>query len=245
MKLYGLIGYPLSHSFSKKYFTEKFNKEAIKDCLFELFPLKEVQGFPDLISNHNSLLGLAVTIPFKESILPYLHELDSVAQKIGAVNCISFVGSTMKGFNTDAIGFEQTFRPLLKLHHTKALVLGTGGSSKAVQYVLDKLNMKYLLVTSKSEKALGTVGYNEIDEAMLNQYTVIVNCTPVGMFPNEKEQPAIPYQFIGKNHLLYDLIYNPLDTLFLQNGMRQGATVKNGHEMLLIQAEENWRIWNA
>ncbi len=245
MKLYGLIGYPLNHSFSKKYFTEKFNKEAINDCLFELFPLKQIQDFPSLISSHDTLLGLAVTIPYKESVMPYLSELDAAAKKIGAVNCISFVGSSIKGFNTDVIGFEQTITPLLKQHHTKALVLGTGGSSKAVQYVLDKLSMKYLLVTSKTDRADGCVGYDEIDEHLLNEYTVIINCTPIGMFPNEKEQPNIPYQFIGQNHLLYDLIYNPLDTIFLQHGLRQGATVKNGHEMLLIQAEENWRIWNA
>ena len=242
MKLYGLIGYPLIQSFSKKYFTEKFIQEAITDCLFELFPLEEITEFPPLIQAHGNLRGLAVTIPYKEKVIPFLSALDDEAKAIGAVNCICVYGSTLKGYNTDVRGFEKSFVPLLKKNHSRALVLGTGGASKAVQFVLKKLGIEYLLVSrQRSER---TICYEDLDEKYLQTYPVIINCTPVGMVPNEQYAPAIPYEYIGAHNYLYDLIYKPSETKFLQEGKRRGAIVKNGYEMLIIQAEENWRLWN-
>ena len=242
MKLYGLIGYPLIQSFSKKYFTEKFIQEAITDCLFELFPLEEITEFPPLIQAHDNLRGLAVTIPYKEKVIPFLSALDDEAKAIGAVNCICVYGSTLKGYNTDVRGFEKSFVPLLKKNHRRALVLGTGGASKAIQFVLKKLGIEYLLVSR--QRSEHTICYEDLDEKYLQTYPVIINCTPVGMVPNEQYAPAIPYEYIGAHNYLYDLIYKPAETKFLQEGKRRGAVVKNGYEMLIIQAEENWRLWN-
>lgn len=242
MKLFGLIGYPLSHSFSKKYFTQKFTEEAITDCLFELFPLEEITEFPPLIQAHDNLRGLAVTIPYKEKVIPFLSALDDEAKAIGAVNCICVYGSTLKGYNTDVRGFEKSFVPLLKKNHRRALVLGTGGASKAIQFVLKKLGIEYLLVSR--QRSEHTICYEDLDEKYLQTYPVIINCTPVGMVPNEQYAPAIPYEYIGAHNYLYDLIYKPAETKFLQEGKRRGAVVKNGYEMLIIQAEENWRLWN-
>ena len=242
MKLYGLIGYPLIQSFSKKYFTEKFMQEAITDCLFELFPLEEINEFPQLIQSHANLRGLAVTIPYKEKVMPFLSVLDEEAKAIGAVNCICVYGSTLKGYNTDVRGFEKSFVPLLKKNQHRALVLGTGGASKAVQFVLKKLGIEFLLVSR--QQSANTIGYDELNESYLQEYPIIINCTPVGMVPNEQYAPAIPYEFIGAHNYLYDLIYKPAETKFLQEGKRRGAVVKNGYEMLIIQAEENWRLWN-
>lgn len=244
MKLFGLIGYPLSHSFSKKYFTQKFTEEAITDCLFELFPLSSIDLFPGLVAAKSDLKGLAVTIPWKQAVIPYLTELDDEAKRIGAVNCICVYGSTLKGYNTDVIGFERSFLPLVQPHHTKALVLGTGGAAKAVQFVLEKTGMEYLTVSRNPAALKGMIAYNQLDKALLQEYTVIINCTPVGMTPDENSAPDIPYGHIGSKHLLYDLVYKPPVTLFLQHGLDQGAVVKNGYEMLIIQAEENWRLWN-
>lgn len=242
MKLYGLIGYPLIQSFSKKYFTEKFIQEAITDCLFELFPIDDINLFPGLVAANKNLRGLAVTIPYKEKVIPFLTSLDDEAKAIGAVNCICVYGSTLKGYNTDVRGFEKSFLPLLKKNHDRALVLGTGGASKAVQFVLKKLGIEYLLVSR--QRSEHTISYDDLDEKYMQTYPVIINCTPVGMVPNEQNVPAIPYEYIGAEHYLYDLIYKPAETKFLQEGKKRGATVKNGYEMLIIQAEENWRLWN-
>ncbi|MEP7166026.1 MAG: shikimate dehydrogenase [Ferruginibacter sp.] len=245
MNVYGLIGNPLGHSFSKKYFTEKFEKEGRNDCRFELYPLSTISEFPSLIENTKDLRGLAVTIPYKEAVIPFLDDISEEAKKIGAVNCIKIIANRLRGYNTDAIGFERSLKPLLQPHHAKALVLGSGGSSKAVQYVLDKLRITFLVVTRNEMERAGFINYSAIDENITNDHPLIINCTPVGMYPNEAEQPLLPYHFLHKKNLLFDLIYRPAETRFLASGKQFGATVKNGFEMLMIQAEENWRIWNA
>lgn len=241
-RLYGLIGYPLTHSFSKKYFTQKFEKEGLTDCFFELFPLEQIEQFNSLPTQNSRLMGLAVTIPHKQAIIPFLDELSEEALQIGAVNCIKFTGGKLIGYNTDALGFKKSIAPLLLPHHKKALVLGTGGASKAVTYILQQLQIAYLLVSRKPSKS--AIGYNDITADLLNQYPLIINCTPVGMTPNENEQPSIPYQFITPQHLCYDLIYKPAISNFLSLAKARGATIKNGFEMLCLQAEENWTIWN-
>lgn len=245
MKLYGLIGYPLGHSFSKQYFTEKFYREQIKDCRFELFELSDIRELHLLIKNETALKGLAVTIPYKESVIPFLDIIDKDAALIGAVNCISISSGKLTGYNTDHIGFEMSLKPLLQSHHTKALVLGSGGSSKAVQFVLQKLEIEYLVVTRNKQPAPGMIRYESVTEQVMNDHTLIINCTPVGMFPHEKEEPAIPYRYLRPANLLFDLIYKPSTTQFLLKGQEQGAVIKNGYEMLVLQAEENWKIWNS
>ena len=244
MHLYGLIGYPLGHSFSKKYFSDKFEKEKLDACRFELFPLESITAFPALIAKESELLGLAVTIPYKEVVIPYLNFLDDVTRAAGAVNCIKISGNISTGFNTDVTGFKKTIVPLLKVNHTKALILGTGGASKAVQYVLKELQIPFLLVTRKKITAPGFINYEMIDENIITEYPLIINCTPAGMWPDEQHEPSIPYHFLNNKNLLYDLIYTPAHTRFLQHGQERGAIIKNGYEMLIIQAEENWRIWN-
>lgn len=242
MKLYGLIGFPLTHSFSKKYFEEKFAKERIMDCRFELFPLKNINGFVELIKTEQPC-GIAVTIPYKETVIPFLTNIDSAAKEIGAVNCISFSEDGLKGYNTDAIGFEQSLLPLLKPYHSKALVLGTGGSSKAVQYVLKKNNIDFLTVSRNANAH--TITYDKIDAGLMQSHTLIINCTPLGMAPDTESSPAIPYDLLTERHLLYDLIYVPEKTKFLRLGEERGAAIKNGFEMLVLQAEENWKIWEG
>jgi shikimate dehydrogenase len=245
MKLYGLIGYPLGHSFSKKYFTEKFEKEGITDCEFEAFPIPSIDEFPALLKANPDLDGLCVTIPYKEQVIKYMDELSDEVKSIGATNSIKISNNKLTAYNTDIAGFRISFQKLLKPHHTKALVLGTGGASKAVQYVLKQLNIDYLLVTRKAVNNLPFVLYTDITPDMMKEYTVIINCTPVGMWPNENTCPGIPYEFITPQHYLYDLVYKPEETLFMKKGKEKGAVIQNGYEMLLIQAEESWRIWNS
>jgi shikimate dehydrogenase len=244
MKKFGLIGYPLGHSFSKKYFEDKFILENLRDCAFELYPLPQIEAFKLLIATEQNLVGLAVTIPYKEMVIPLLTNISDAAKEIGAVNCIKFLGDETIGYNTDVVGFEKSLLPLLSPHHTKALVLGTGGASKAVQYILKNRGIDFLLVSRNKMDKDNAITYDELDEEKMKAYTLIVNCTPVGMTPNEDTMPALPYQYIGPNHLLYDLIYKPEKTKFLQEGEKHGSTIKNGFEMLIIQAEENWKIWN-
>lgn len=242
MKQFGLIGYPLSHSFSKGYFTEKFAKENIVDCRYDIFPLEKIEDFTELCNTNNKLAGLNVTIPYKEKIIPFLDTLDETAANIGAVNTIKFSNNKKTGFNSDAYGFEMSLKPLLKSHHTSALILGTGGASKAVEYVLKKLGIDYQNVSrNKSEKA---IAYEEVNDSIIQQSTLIINCSPIGMYPNIDSAPNIPYQFLTDNHILYDLIYNPEETQFLKEGKQRGAQTKNGLEMLYLQAERSWEIWN-
>jgi shikimate dehydrogenase len=243
MKQYGLIGYPLGHSFSKKYFEEKFATENLQGCSFELFPIEKVEAFTEIIGTNKNLHGLAVTIPHKEAVMYFLTEITDAAKAIGAVNCIKIIDGKTTGYNTDVIGFEKSLLPLLQPHHTIALVLGTGGASKAVQYVLKKLGIPFLLVSRR--KTDNTITYENISTEIIQTHTLIINTTPLGMSPKEEGLPNLPYQFLTPKHLLYDLIYKPEKTLFLQKGGEQGCGIKNGFEMLVLQAEENWKIWTA
>jgi shikimate dehydrogenase len=243
MKLYGLIGRPLTHSFSKKYFTQKFERENIKECRYQNFELQTIEHLPTILKTHADLRGLNVTIPYKKDVIPFLDFKNEVVEAIGACNCIKIENGKLHGYNTDVTGFQKSLQTFLKHHHTKALVLGTGGSSGAVQYALQQLGIGYKLVSR--QKTENTLTYKELNAAILKEYTIVINTTPLGMFPNINAAPDLPYQFISSNHLLFDLIYNPEKTLFLQKGEEQGATISNGHAMLLLQAEESWRIWNS
>jgi shikimate dehydrogenase len=244
MNLYGLIGYPLGHSFSKQYFTEKFAREGLSDCRFEAFPISSIDQFTALIEEHTCLKGLSVTIPYKEQVLDFVTELSDEVKYIGATNSIKIIGEKLIAYNTDIIGFEQSFCKGLQSHHKRALVLGTGGASKAVQYVLKKLAIDFLVVTRNENLKTGHINYSMVDARIMNEYHIIINCTPIGMSPKENASANIPYQFINSNHYLYDLVYKPGKTQFLQEGEQKGAIIQNGYEMLLVQAEASWKIWN-
>lgn len=261
MKKYGLIGYPLSHSFSKKYFTEKFEREGITDCVYELYPIEDIKNFNTFLHQNPDLCGLNVTIPYKVDILEHIDWLDTGAKHVGAVNTIridkespisvAFQGEVgfggddfrLEGFNTDVYGFEESLKPLLKTRHNKALILGNGGAAKAVVYVLDKLEIPYTIVTRRQQQ--GTILFEQLTPEMVADNKLIINTTPVGTSPDINDCPPIPYEAVTDEHLLYDLIYNPEQTLFLQKGANAGAATKNGHEMLILQAEKAWQIWNS
>ncbi len=243
MRLFGLIGYPLSHSFSKKYFTEKFEKEEITECRYDLFPLKTVEELPILIQKHPELEGLNVTIPYKKRMFSFL-DTSYIPDGIDACNCINITDGKLAGYNTDVTGFEKSLKPLLKTFHKRALVLGNGGATAAVIYVLRKLDIKFEIVSRKRHNG-SAFTYSNLDKSIMTESTLIINTTPLGMFPETDTCPDIPYQYIAEKHLLYDLVYNPAKTLFLQNGEERGAIIKNGEEMLMLQAEESWRIWNS
>ena len=223
MNLYGLIGKPLKHSFSAAYFKKKFAAEGI-DADYQNFELDNITQLPQLLQQQPNLKGLNVTIPYKKEVLPYLHHTDETVQQIGACNCIKIVDGKLYGFNTDTIGFKHSLEPHLKVHHTKALVLGTGGSSGAVQYALKQLGIAFKLVSRQKGKE--TFSYEELNDEIIEQHTLIINTTPLGMFPNTDVAPHLPYSAITSQHLLYDLIYNPEKTLFLQRGEAQGAAIK-------------------
>ncbi len=244
MDKYGLIGYPLKHSFSQGYFNEKFSSEQI-EAEYVNFEIAKISEFKQVIKQNPNLKGLNVTIPYKEQIIPYLDDLSANAKEIGAVNVIKFIRNKGKlklvGYNSDIIGFKQSIDPLLKEHHRKALILGTGGSSKAIYHGLRQLGLEAKFVSR--EKVKDAFLYKDLDERVLMEYTVIVNCTPVGMYPHVDECPAIPYEYLTPQHLLYDLLYNPDETLFLRHGKSRGSMVKNGLEMLLLQAFAAWEFW--
>ena len=247
MRKFGLIGFPLSHSFSKKFFTEKFKREHISDCEYELFPIERIQSLPELLVKNESLSGLNVTIPYKLEVMPFLDKIDEAAGEIGAVNCIAIKRENrdriLSGHNTDAYGFEASLAPLLRPHHTKALVLGDGGAAKAVKYILNRLNIPFLVVSRRSEDE--NISYKDVTAHLLQEYTLLINTTPLGMSPNLDGCPDIPYSALSEKHLAYDLIYNPEETLFLKKSASYGAVVKNGLEMLYLQAERSWHIWNS
>lgn len=237
--IYGLIGKEIRHSFSPNYFQSKFLKEQILDCEYKLFHLEKISDF-NLLIKQNNLKGLNVTIPYKEGIIPFLDELDDTAKKINAVNTIQFKSNKLIGFNTDVIGFEKSLKPLLKNNHKKALIFGTGGASKAVSFVLEKLKISFEIISQT--KSL--IKYSDINAYLLNEYHLLINTTPLGMLPIVKTCVDIEYSAISDKHLVYDLVYNPLETEFLKKAKQQGAIIKNGLEMLEIQAEESWKIWN-
>lgn len=247
MRKFGLIGYPLSHSFSKKFFTEKFIAEEIKNAAYELYPIEHIDLFSALVSDDPELCGMNVTIPYKVKVLPFLDEMDEASTQIGAVNCISIEWAEngkryLKGYNTDAYGFEESLKPMIGEAHRRALVFGDGGAAKAIKYVLGKLGIDFLVVTRKPSET--SILYSDVDEAMLSEYTVLINTTPLGMSPNYDTQPEIPYQFLTEQHVAYDLVYNPEETLFLKEVRLHGGKTKNGLEMLYLQAIRSWEIWN-
>lgn len=243
-QLFGLVGKDISYSFSKGYFAEKFEKLQLKNHKYVNFDIQSIEEFSKVVHEFKfDLKGLNVTIPYKQDVFLYLDKVHKVAKKVGAVNTIRITKKgKLKGYNTDVFGFQNSIQPLLKEHHKKALILGTGGASKAVAYVLKELGISYLKV-SRHPKKKKEIAYDELNEILLKDYTIIVNCTPLGTFPKVEQKPKIPYQFLNENHLLYDLIYNPEKTAFLQEGEEKGAQIKNGFEMLELQAEESWRIW--
>ncbi|MCG6188910.1 shikimate dehydrogenase family protein [Maribellus maritimus] len=247
MKRYGLIGYPLTHSFSKRFFTEKFETEKINST-YENFEIDTIQKFPEIIKNNPEVIGLNVTIPYKEQVIPFLDDLNDSARKIGAVNTVKIIrsdsGVYLKGFNTDTFGFENSLKPLLKEYHKKALILGTGGASKALKYVLNHLGIEFISASIEELKE-NEIRYEEIDEQMMTERTIIINATPLGTYPKTETFPPIPYEFIGEKHLLFDLVYNPEITQFMNKGKARGATAKNGYEMLLGQALKSYEIWNS
>lgn len=240
-KQLGLIGETLSHSFSKNYFTQKFKHENLSNFRYDNFELAHIEEFPSLIKTTPNLLGLNVTIPYKKEVIPFLDEVSNEAEAIGAVNTILKKGNKLLGYNTDVIGFQQSLEPMLKSHHTKALILGTGGAAQAVAYVLNKLAIEFLFVSRTPNE--NQLNYVQVDASVLESYAIIINTTPLGMHPKVEVTPNINFTSINKKHLLYDLIYNPTETLFLQKGKLCGATIKNGLEMLERQAEAAWKIW--
>ncbi len=248
MKLYGLIGKSLGHSFSALYFNEKFKKEGITNSLYKLYQLNFIDEIVSLLKNNKKIYGLNVTIPYKQNIIPFLDEIDIAAKEIGAVNTIKINycnnKTYLKGYNTDCSGFIRSIKPFLNDSKINALVLGTGGSSKAVQYALKELGIEFCLVSRKktSEKQFL---YKELTKTILDSHRLIINTTPLGMFPNIDESPDIPYQFITAKHLLYDLIYNPKQTAFLKQGIKHNAQIINGLEMLKFQADDSWKIWTS
>lgn len=245
MERYGLIGYPLSHSFSRDFFNEKFKSEDI-DAEYVNFEIPSIERLPETLSANPDLCGFNVTIPYKEKIISYLDELSEDANSIGAVNVVKISqrkGKTyLKGYNSDVIGFTRSIEPLLDSNRRYALVLGTGGASKAVVYALHKLNVETLIVSRNPKE--GMISYNQLTPEIVSSHKVIVNCTPIGMYPHTDECPNIPYQAVEFGHLFYDLVYNPDETLFLKRGAQQGAETKNGLEMLLLQAYASWDFWH-
>lgn len=244
MKLYGLIGYPLSHSFSKHFFSNKFIQEGLDGYEYQNFAIPSIQELKSLLLNTPSLQGLNVTIPYKEKILYFLHEKNEVVKSTGACNCIRISGGRLYGYNTDTIGFEKALKEKLLPHHRNALVLGTGGSSKAIGYVMNKLQINFLYV-SRSKSGTNCLLYDDITNKLLQKHTLIINTTPAGMFPDINSAPTINYNELTPMHYLFDLVYNPEKTVFLQKGEERGAIIQNGYDMLVIQAEESWKIWNS
>jgi shikimate dehydrogenase len=246
MDKYGLIGFPLGHSFSISYFNEKFENEGI-DAKYENFEIPSIDALPEILDSNPNLKGLNVTIPYKEKVISYLDYISPEARVIGAVNVIRVLKKTdkviLKGFNSDVIGFTKSIGPILENFHKKALILGTGGASKAINYGLKSLGLETLYV-SRNRKNEECILYSDVTPQLIKEYNVIVNCTPVGMYPHSEECPLLPYEAMDNKTILYDLIYNPDETLFMKKGAERGATTKNGLEMLLLQAFASWEFWN-
>jgi shikimate dehydrogenase len=251
LRQFGLIGYPLSHSFSQKFFTEKFLQENIVNASYQNFPIPSMEFFGALWKENPNLEGLNVTIPYKKEVIPFLQHSSAVVQEIHACNCIRKFNNELYGYNTDVIGFEKSLLPFLQPHHTHALILGTGGAAAAVRWVLQKLNIQFQLVSRKANtieannEMKASLNYDQLSASVIETHTLIINTSPLGMYPNVNEAPPIAYEGITAQHHLYDLVYNPTETLFMQKGLEKGATVQNGLAMLHIQAEESWAIWNA
>ncbi len=243
MRLFGLIGFPLTHSFSKKYFTEKFEREGLTNCRYQLFPIRTLHELRQILKEHPSIEGLNVTIPYKQQVMEYLDSRTGIPPGLNACNCIRVKNEKLEGFNTDHTAFKNSLQPLLRPWHDRALILGNGGAAAAVAFALKELKIGYAVV-SRIHHDGSTLTYDQLNEKIISENTLIINTTPVGMHPDNSSSPAIPYRYISEKHLLYDLIYNPAKTEFLKRGEEKGATIKNGEEMLVLQAEESWRIWN-
>jgi shikimate dehydrogenase len=242
MRLFGLIGYPLTHSFSKKYFTEKFEKENMHDCRYENFEIETIDLLPQITLYKEELEGLNVTIPYKERVIKFLDECSELVKQTGACNCISIENGKIIGYNTDVIAFERSLLQKLQPLHKTALILGTGGAAKAVAFVLEKLDINFEFV-SRNPSA-DQLSYHQVNSSVIQTHQLIINTTPVGLYPNISDVPPLPYNDLSANHFLFDLIYNPEKTLFLQKGDEKGAIIQNGYDMLVYQAEESWKIWN-
>jgi shikimate dehydrogenase len=240
---YGLIGKTLKHSFSKSYFEKKFQQLGLKDHVYSNFELDHIDKIKTVFNDHPNIKGFNVTIPYKESVIPFLDELSDEAKAIGAVNCVKIENGKLTGYNTDAFGFASSVKPFLEPHHNKALILGTGGASKAIAFALKNIGVEVYYASSSKQNAL-TFSYDQLNEHMLHAFKLIVNTTPLGMFPNVNECPDIPYQFLTPEHLCYDVIYNPETTLYLNKAKEQDAVTINGLSMLQLQAEKSWEIWN-
>lgn len=240
---FGLIGRNISYSFSEKYFSEKFDVNHFDNCEYKNYDIKNIKDFAKIIAESKGLIGLNVTIPYKEEIIPLLDKLSKTATKIGAVNCISISkNKNLKGYNTDYYGFKKSIKPLLKEHHKKALILGTGGASKAVAFALQKLKIEYDFVSRTPDEF--QFNYTDLNAEIFDEYHIVINTTPVGTFPNIEEYPNLDYNLFTKKHIAYDLVYNPEETTFLRKAKAQNAKTKNGYEMLIFQAEKAWKIWN-
>lgn len=248
MRVYGLIGYPLGHSLSRNYFEKKFRDEGIRNASYRLFELETLAQFHDLLKSSRDVYGLNVTIPYKQQIIPLLDNIDHEAGSIGSVNCIRVDrtggGYATTGFNTDAEGFRKSLIPLLKPGHERALILGTGGSSRTVAYVLTKLGISCTFV-SRTPGTGAQIIYEQVNADLLSEHLLVINTTPLGMFPGVNKYPPLPYQALGNKHLLYDLVYNPAESRFLQFGRKADSLTKNGMEMLTLQAEYSWAIWTG
>lgn len=240
---FGLIGKNIDYSFSRGYFTQKFKDLHLENYTYENFDFQHIDEFNTVLTTEKNIRGFNVTIPYKEAVIPFLTEIDEIAQEIGAVNTIKFTPKGLKGFNTDYYGFQKSIEPFIKKHHKKALILGTGGASKAIAFVLKQFKIAYTFVSRNPKK--GEIAYSDLDKTTLENYTIIINCTPLGTYPEIDRKPDIPYQFLNNKHLLFDLIYNPAKTAFLLEGESRGATIKNGDKMLELQAEKAWEIWNS
>jgi shikimate dehydrogenase len=244
MRKFGLIGFPLGHSFSKKYFTEKFARENRSDCVFELYEFPHVENFRSVIEREKELEGLSVTIPYKEQIIPYLDALDPACERIGAVNCIRIWEGKKVGYNTDYLGFKQSLTTWLGESIPNALVLGTGGASKAVQQALRDLNVAFLLVSRTKQKEQLTYQDLREDTSWMQEYPLLINATPLGTYPHVEGMPELPLEQLDSRNLVYDLVYNPARTRLMQECLSRGGKVKNGQDMLELQAEAAWKIWN-
>ena len=243
MRKFGLIGLPLTHSFSKQFFTEKFEKEQITDCLYENYPLEKIEDLPALLAANRDIVGLNVTIPYKKDVVPFLTDAAPAVKKTGACNCIRIDGKKRIGYNTDVIGFHLSLMPHLRVQHQRALILGTGGASAAVEFVLQQIAMPYLIVSRNP--GTNSIGYDQLSEDLMESRTLIVNTTPLGTFPAVETYPPIPYQYVTDQHFLYDMVYNPTETIFLKQGREKGATILNGLDMLIGQANASWDIWKS
>jgi shikimate dehydrogenase len=242
-KRFGLLGQNISYSFSKGYFTDKFNNENFEGYTYENFDIQEIDSFTAILKNNADLKGLSVTIPYKQAVLPFIDKLSKKAALIGAVNTIKITKKgKLKGYNTDYYGFKKALEPLLQPHHKKALILGTGGASKGVAFALNELDIAYTFVSREAKE--NAIDYNQINATTFDNYQIIINATPVGTSPDTEAFPLLPYEYFTDNHIAFDLIYNPAETQFLKKAKEKGAKIKNGYDMLVFQAEKAWKIWN-